>query len=767
MFKKQFQTKFIIPVFLFLVSCILFLTPVFATDDNDVYPNCAANPKVGFQGCDNDSGICTSDYNLDWTSNGYPGGSGNPQCCGDDSLENFNDRKTDKTCSGNNCPSFTRSSSDVACCPNAGSGTFCVYNGNCYDYTNFLTVSGSKHFCETTSLYGTPGTWYDPDTMRLGGGEDVLMCEYMSGMNPANAGESNVGEYSDTTTLECCGDDANEYYAQLCPGVSGSRKCCNSSGDKVDASGNCVSSCPEPDLIIVDVWAESNMCSGESVSLSARVRNQGNASAGSSTTRLTLGSRNCNASTNSINAGSDAIVSCSIITYGSGSQTLIGVADYNTDVSESNEDNNTYSESGYNVGTAPSNISNLRDTSRTASSINWDWDDSSGADSYYIYINGSYETTQALSSYNATNLICNTTYTITVIAHNSCGDSSDSNDSATTNQFCNPDDSCCESNGCSYKDSDDDCNSWYEYGCNNGIGCGDDVTRRVITQYCTGSSSSCSGSTTTGNWSTYDNCNSTETCSIGDSSCNYTASCDNTAPSTPSNLSQSPGSEGSWTNDSTPYFDFTISDPDSGDTVGYLIQIDNNSNFSSPTRQYDWSGSTINPNNVRYTVPSSLSDGSYYWRVRAEDDDNLYSSWANDSNGFAGSGIDFRIDTVDPVCGSWSPSSPDWINTDQTFTLTGSTDTSSGINVSGGTCSVSVNGGTCSVVISDNAGNTRSCTSPVAKIGKTNPSVSNATAHCDSYADTCETDDDTEIYFTWDLSDSHLVQVLDRIYCLL
>ncbi|MFH1946558.1 MAG: hypothetical protein ABIJ23_00145, partial [Candidatus Magasanikbacteria bacterium] len=126
----------------------------------------------------------------------------------------------------------------------------------------------------------------------------------------------------------------------------------------------------------------------------------------------------------------------------------------------------------------------------------------------------------------------------------------------------------------------------------------------------------------------------------------------NTAPSTPTNLSQSPGSEGSWTNDSTPYFDFTISDPNSGDTVGYRIEIDNSSNFGSLVGWYDWSGSTTNPNNVRYTVPdySDLSDGSYYWRVRAEDGAGLYSSWADDSSGFQSTGIDFKIDTVNPVC---------------------------------------------------------------------------------------------------------------------
>jgi len=58
------------------------------------------------------------------------------------------------------------------------------------------------------------------------------------------AGESGVGEYPDTRTEGCCGDDANEYYAPLCPGVTGTRKCCSSQDAKIDANGNCVVSCP-------------------------------------------------------------------------------------------------------------------------------------------------------------------------------------------------------------------------------------------------------------------------------------------------------------------------------------------------------------------------------------------------------------------------------------------------------------------------------------------------------------------------------------------
>lgn len=69
-----------------------------------------------------------------------------------------------------------------------------------------------------------------------------------------------------------------------------------------------------------------------------------------------------------------------------------------------------------------------------------------------------------------------------------------------------------------------------------------------------------------------------------------------------------------------------------------------------------------------------------------------------------------RIDTVAPTCGTWSGSGP-------TFTLSGSTDTGntggdSGIKVAGGTCTATA-GNSCSVPISDIAGNTKECISPI------------------------------------------------------
>ncbi|MFA6520173.1 MAG: hypothetical protein WCT44_01045 [Candidatus Paceibacterota bacterium] len=71
-----------------------------------------------------------------------------------------------------------------------------------------------------------------------------------------------------------------------------------------------------------------------------------------------------------------------------------------------------------------------------------------------------------------------------------------------------------------------------------------------------------------------------------------------------------------------------------------------------------------------------------------------------------------KVDTLLPVCGTWSGTGP-------TYTLSGSTDPvasgtsgQSGINTAGGSCTAPSGGGTCTVTISDVAGNTKPCTSP-------------------------------------------------------
>lgn len=123
-----------------------------------------------------------------------------------------------------------------------------------------------------------------------------------------------------------------------------------------------------------------------------------------------------------------------------------------------------------------------------------------------------------------------------------------------------------------------------------------------------------------------------------------------TADSVPSTPTIDNFNDGSWTTDSTPTFQFDLSDPNSGDIVKYQIQIDDNSDFSSAVVDYtETSGSAEPRSNVTYT-PSALDNGSYYWRVRAIDDDNKEGSWSTANSG----SIAFKVDTTAPSSGSIS-----------------------------------------------------------------------------------------------------------------
>ncbi|MBI4725789.1 hypothetical protein HY768_00950 [candidate division TA06 bacterium] len=73
---------------------------------------------------------------------------------------------------------------------------------------------------------------------------------------------------------------------------------------------------------------------------------------------------------------------------------------------------------------------------------------------------------------------------------------------------------------------------------------------------------------------------------------------------------------GSFTNDNTPSFDWS----DVTGATQYQIQIDNDTTFASPVKD-----TVVSVSN--YTLGTSLSDGVYYWRVRAGDAANNWSDY--------------------------------------------------------------------------------------------------------------------------------------------
>ncbi|MBW2981330.1 hypothetical protein KY343_00490 [Candidatus Woesearchaeota archaeon] len=86
---------------------------------------------------------------------------------------------------------------------------------------------------------------------------------------------------------------------------------------------------------------------------------------------------------------------------------------------------------------------------------------------------------------------------------------------------------CCDLSSCNFRPSSYKCadNVQTDYGCPWGTSPGDDVGIQHADRYCSGSSSSCSGSLQWDSWTVYDNCNSDEMCIDNNPSCQGVA-CD-------------------------------------------------------------------------------------------------------------------------------------------------------------------------------------------------------------------------------------------------
>ncbi|MBN2102041.1 MAG: right-handed parallel beta-helix repeat-containing protein [Candidatus Aenigmarchaeota archaeon] len=142
------------------------------------------------------------------------------------------------------------SSNDNACCTEDS----CVLNGRCYKAFGTINSDmcatganpgGNDNFVSCIPWYYNP--WGPTDHYERWTDVDrgLESCELACGLHYVYGGEtSGFGEYSVGNEQECCGDDSGENYAQMCPGITGTRKCCNNANDKIDVNGNCVSVCP-------------------------------------------------------------------------------------------------------------------------------------------------------------------------------------------------------------------------------------------------------------------------------------------------------------------------------------------------------------------------------------------------------------------------------------------------------------------------------------------------------------------------------------------
>lgn len=159
----------------------------------------------------------------------------------------------------------------------------------------------------------------------------------------------------------------------------------------------------------------------------------------------------------------------------------------------------------------------------------------------------------------------------------------------------------------------------------------------------------------------------------------------NANPSIPSSLGGHVS--GSYSGDTTPTLTFSLSDPDSSDTVKYQIQIDDTSNFSSPV--VDYTSALASQGSTSFTVGQAagggsyatgssgqtLSNGSYYWRVKATDNSSAESSYATANSG----SVAFTIDGTAPSVPGTPTTSSSQTDTTPTWTWTTSTDGGSGL----------------------------------------------------------------------------------------
>ncbi|MEM7816203.1 MAG: fibronectin type III domain-containing protein [Candidatus Aenigmatarchaeota archaeon] len=173
------------------------------------------------QSCDSSQQVCTSTC----TGATYcPGDSScyfetqasgsSPSCCGDDSGEIYTAcAKSERI--GWTCPTQN------ACCSLQGS---CAYSGSCYSGNNVYHLKTG----DDAYSYCSSGIWHSCD-------EDSSICSLCGFSWSQNS---------------CCGDDSGEYYAELCPGVSGvERMCCNSPQERVNGEGKCTTVCEQQDAI--------------------------------------------------------------------------------------------------------------------------------------------------------------------------------------------------------------------------------------------------------------------------------------------------------------------------------------------------------------------------------------------------------------------------------------------------------------------------------------------------------------------------------------
>ncbi len=94
--------------------------------------------------------------------------------------------------------------------------------------------------------------------------------------------------------------------------------------------------------------------------------------------------------------------------------------------------------------------------------------------------------------------------------------------------------------------------------------------------------------------------------------------------------------DGGFLADTTPTFSFNLVDTDLGASVRYQIQVDNNADFSSPEIDFTELTLVATPRlGATYTPTTGLPNDTFYWRVKAIDNEGLESNWTEATLGFS------------------------------------------------------------------------------------------------------------------------------------
>jgi|GEM_PF-2118658 len=229
--------KLILCLVLFLGATFFVANLALAVDDNSI-SSCATS-VTGYS-CDTNQPACEGIVGAGhWVSNGYPEGTGNPNCCEDDSQENL----------------LTPLATNISWSPGlesiCWSSSGCVKDGVYYGSGTHSNLNPSGN--DNISYCAAP-TWRDCDVCKSGGWTStqngvLVGCESIcTNFDNILSGEDHAfGEYSNNTTPGACGDDSDEYEIDtFCQWEFWtSSVCCDNPGDKINADGKCVESCSE------------------------------------------------------------------------------------------------------------------------------------------------------------------------------------------------------------------------------------------------------------------------------------------------------------------------------------------------------------------------------------------------------------------------------------------------------------------------------------------------------------------------------------------